>query len=260
MKKNNKVIYTIITSDYDYLRKPRHICDDYDYICFTDQRIKNPGVWKIKRIRNEKGIDLHKLQRHIKICPHLYLQDYCFSVYVDGNIRIIGDLSEYIGKYMKSSDMLCVTHPDRHDVYMEAEECIRLNKDTSEKIQKQIKRYKEEGFPKDSGLIVSSVLARNHMNQKVINVMNAWWNEVRNESVRDQLSFGYVCWKNQFNYDLSPISVYKNDYWVCSGIHTKDIEVVEDYLIDAMLLSAYRGWYITKLEKELEVLNHERLD
>ena len=170
-------------------------------------------------------------------------------------MRIIGDFDEYIDKYMGDSALLCVIHPDRTSVYLEAEECIRLGKCDRAIIDKQMAEYRESGFPDDLGLIASGVLVRKSM--EVAPIMDEWWNEVREKSYRDQLSFNYCCWKHNYKYSVSDVHVYKNIYWLCPGIHTKDIEVVEDKLIDNMLLAAYRGWYIAQLENELKKIKEE---
>jgi hypothetical protein len=38
--KNNKVVYTCITGDYDTLIEPRYVTEGFDYVCFTD----NPSL------------------------------------------------------------------------------------------------------------------------------------------------------------------------------------------------------------------------
>lgn len=43
--------------------------------------------------------------------------------------------------------------------------------------------------------------------------MEDWYSEVVNYSFRDQLSFNYVCWKNNFMYDESDIFYFKNEYF-----------------------------------------------
>lgn len=253
--KKRKVIYTVITGDYDYLRTPKYVNEDYDYICFTNNKRIKSTFWKVRRIKNSEGLDDIRLQRYIKICPHIFLPKYELSVYIDANMRIIGDFDEYIDKYMGDSALLCVIHPDRTSVYLEAEECIRLGKCDRAIIDKQMAEYRESGFPDDLGLIASGVLVRKSM--EVAPIMDEWWNEVREKSYRDQLSFNYCCWKHNYKYSVSDVHVYKNIYWLCPGIHTKDIEVVEDKLIDNMLLAAYRGWYIAQLENELKKIKEE---
>lgn len=76
----------------------------------------------------------------------------------------------------------------------------------------QMERYRNEGYPEHNGLIDSGILVRELKNQKVINLMETWWQEVLHGSKRDQLSFNYACWKNDFVYDTADLFIYGNDY------------------------------------------------
>ena len=98
-------------------------------------------------------------------------------------------------------------------MYEEAQACLKLEKDDPELINKQIKRYMENNYPKHSGLIASGVLFRNHNNPQVIQVMNDWYNEIIKYSKRDQLSFNYVCWKNNFKYEETKEFYFKNQFF-----------------------------------------------
>ena len=64
--KKRKVIYTVITGDYDYLRTPKYVNEDYDYICFTNNKRIKSTFWKVRRIKNSEGLDDIRLQRYIK--------------------------------------------------------------------------------------------------------------------------------------------------------------------------------------------------
>ncbi|WP_455621465.1 glycosyltransferase domain-containing protein [Parabacteroides sp.] len=110
---NKYVIYTCLTGGYDDLKQPECIYDGYDYICFsndfTESRI---GVWEIRRIPFETA-DKSRLSRFVKINPHLALPEYEYSLWMDSNLRIIGDglkdkLDELI---LKDTIMAFVPHP-----------------------------------------------------------------------------------------------------------------------------------------------------
>lgn len=91
--------------------------------------------------------------------------------------------------------MLRLKHPDRGNLYNEAEACINLEKDDPRIIKKQIFRYKMERYKADNGLTVNNILFRKYNHEKLIKELKDWWEEIRTDSRRDQLSFGYVCWK-----------------------------------------------------------------
>lgn len=206
------VIYTVITGDYDELCPPQYIDDEYDYICFTDNRNLTSDVWSVRYVENIENMDRARLSRKYKIMCHKFLEEYDYSIYVDGKIQIIGDLRKYIETYCRGSSMLCFPHFVRSCAYEEAKVCIEAGKDTPEVIKKQMEGYEKEGYPVNNGLIDGACLVRQHHSVILQKVMECWWNEVKNKSRRDQLSIGYACWKNNFHYDLSDLYTYQNEY------------------------------------------------
>lgn len=245
------VVYTVIMGDYDYLREPDFVMENCDYICFTNNKEIKSDVWKII-YDSEANLDNTRWQRRHKVMAHEYLKDYDWSVYVDGNVKILGDFREYIRQESKGSTVLCLKHPNRDNIYDEAEECKKLNKDSVEIIDEQMNRYKEEGYDAQNGLVVSNVLVRKHSDPEVIALMECWWDEICKGSRRDQLSFNYACWKKNFTYDESQLKPWKSDYWRNPGIHTKNIEAVEEELVKHLQLEDYYEGYIRLKEQELK--------
>ena len=224
-KKNKLVIYTAISGDYDLLIDPIYVNPDYDYVCFTDNPNITSDVWDI-RLMEDLELDNTRKSRLYKILPHKYLSDYKYSIWVDSGFILVGDLGEYVNQYRNTSNILAVSHSERDSVYQEMEAVIKAKKDNLPIIKKQIKRYHKEGFPDNIGLIESGLLFREHNNPKVINLMNDWYNEVINYSKRDQLSFSYVCWKNNFKFDTSDIIIWKNPFIEVNPYkHNIDMEI-----------------------------------
>ena len=195
------VCYTSILGNYDSLKQPLVINPDIDYICFSDTSLaKKIGVWQIRPVPDElKYLPIVKQQRIIKICPHRYLKEYDISIWVDGSIQVIGDLNKFIEQYdLDKNPIYTRIHPIRKCIYAEAKACKNMNKDASIAIDKQIKRYQDDGYPQNIGMVETGVMLRKHNNIKCILIDNAWASELLNGSHRDQLSFNYVCWKNHF--------------------------------------------------------------
>ena len=95
-----KVIYTALTGNYDVLKQPVVIRDDWDYICFTDREGQD-GVWQLRRI-SFKGTDVERV-RQVKLQPHEVLPEYQISVWMDANIRIGGNVFyEYVLQTLKA--------------------------------------------------------------------------------------------------------------------------------------------------------------
>lgn len=220
---NKKVIYTCITGGYEKLVDPFVISPGYDYICFTDSNEIESKIWKIRPIP-EKLNDLSnvKKQRCIKINPHIFLPEYDLSVWVDGSIRLKMDINEYIEKTVKDENVYIPSHPQRTCIYEEMNACIKQRKDTEEHINPQKEKYLSEGFPKDYGLVQSNIIIRRHNEPDCIKLMETWWDEVKNGSHRDQLSFDYARWKNE---DVKILfldkKICKSDYFFWDQSHGK---------------------------------------
>lgn len=198
-EKNKKVVYTCITGNYDSLLDPQYISDGFDYICFTDNMNIKSNAWEIKPLPKEtEELSQVKKQRYIKINPHKLLKEYDLSIWVDGCVTLKSDLNELLDETLKEDCSIYVPkHPSRNCIYSESIAVVKMKKDKKENVDPQIERYKQEEFPKNYGLLQSNILIRKHNNEDCIKLMEDWFNEVKNGSHRDQLSFNYVSWKNK---------------------------------------------------------------
>jgi hypothetical protein len=226
-KQKAKVVYTCITGGYDELVDHQFIHPDWDYICFSDTaRPSNRNAsWKIVPTQYTAK-DESRTNRWHKINPHLFLQDYTYSVYMDANIDVVseGFFSELNSKIDTGKSFAVMAHNERDCVYDELKVCIQLQLDDPKTMQDQINIYKKEKYPAHNGLYANSILLRNHNNKIVIKIMNEWWDWVNNHSRRDQLSLPYVLWKYNYTPARLPFKYFDNE----SGIlyfwpHTKDL-------------------------------------
>jgi hypothetical protein len=80
-----------------------------------------------------------------------------------------------------------------------------------------MKKYKTEGFPKNYGLIESTILFRKINDPLVKKTMEVWFSELLNGSFRDQLSFNYAIYKTGLNWNKIPLKVFDNDYFTYEG-------------------------------------------
>lgn len=213
INKNKVVVYTAITGNYDNLYEPRYKSDKFDYVCFTDNPDIKSNFWKIIPLPHH-NLDSTRKARYVKILPHLFFQDYNYSVWVDANITIVGDLYELLQSYLKESSLVFFRHSDgRNCIYQEAEACIRRNKDDKNVILAQAERYEKERYPENNGLISTGVILRRHKDPKIIETMDAWWNEVENFSKRDQMSFNYIAWKYNTPFSILDDYIRDNKYF-----------------------------------------------
>ena len=223
-EKNKNVIYTCITNGYDGLIEPTYVSDNFDYVCFTDNSELRSDIWDIRPLPKEtEELSQLKKQRYVKLNPHLLLSEYDTSIWVDGNVIVKGDLNNLLDRIIKDDCSIYVpTHPQRKCIYAETDIVVAMRKDTRENVSRQIERYKKEGFPKDFGLLQSNILVRKHNDKDCIAFMKQWFDEVKNGSHRDQLSFNYVEWKNKdIKIKYLDKNICKSEWFFWDGLHNK---------------------------------------
>ncbi|PCI42138.1 MAG: hypothetical protein COB46_01090 [Rhodospirillaceae bacterium] len=196
-----RVIYTVIVGGYDRLIEPPTY-PGWDYVCFTDGKHGSARAklglskWKIQSYDDE-GLDEFRISRLPKILPHRYLKDYDYSVYIDGNAKLLADPAEQLAT-MDWPDFAVSEHPFRNFVLDEIEECIQQDKAPRELLQAQREAYIKDGIPADLKLWENNFLLRRHNAPAVVELMEAWWEQMNTHSHRDQLSLPYVAWKLGF--------------------------------------------------------------
>ncbi len=197
IKRNKLAVYTALFGDYDNLIDPVEKFEGCDFICFTDQKGLKSDVWEIRYVER---CDLSPsiMNRKYKILVHNYLNEYNSSLYVDSNIKILKNPLFLSRKYLNKYDIVIPKHFKRECIYEEAKELAKLNKVDKLLLKKQINFYKKEGFPKKYGLGENNVIFRNHT-EKVIFLMEKWWEMLTNYTQRDQLSLMYLIWKYDFD-------------------------------------------------------------
>lgn len=195
------VVYTAIFGDYDQLRPavgPAH------YVCFTDGCFEAEG-WEMIRVDRRQFDDPRREARMYKILAHQWI-DAGISAWQDGSGRLMDDPAQHLD----GLDLALFTHPERTCIYREADACVELGKGDTYYIAHQMDAYLRAGYPEQNGLAATGLLIRRHTSQ-VAALEDAWWSEVTRHTVRDQLSFDYVCWKLGVEYSLIPGNLWDND-------------------------------------------------
>ena len=200
-KGNKKVVYTAIFGPYDDLKKPEYINDDWDYVCFTDNKELKSDIYTIKYIE-PLFENSTKNARMFKLLSHIFLVGYDYSLWVDGSVKIRGkNIDDLITDLNKKRQYLSIhSHIKRDCIYDEAMACILADKAHPAEVIKQVRHYKQESFPEKIGLVESAEILRNHKEEKTQQLNQAWWEVLDQFSIRDQLAFNYICWKHHFTY------------------------------------------------------------
>ena len=80
---------------------------------------------------------------------------------------------------------------------------------------KQMKSYRNDGFPFNYGMFEANVIYRAHNDERIKQQSDDWWNEVKFHSKRDQLSLSYTLWKNKIPFAF----LLPEDEWSRNSVH-----------------------------------------
>ena len=196
---NNKITYTSVFGGYDDV-KPLSLPQGWDFKLFSEKN--SLSLYK----------DSNRNAKKYKLLPHRYLSEYEYSLWVDGNFTVVGNIDILVEKYLKDSNIAFFNHQNtaldpRNCIYEEAEFILAAGernyalkpsrgilayKDNPNTIRTQMEKYQKEGYPANNGLIKGGIILRRHNEKDVIDAMESWWEEVKYNSKRDQLSFNYI--------------------------------------------------------------------
>lgn len=195
-------VVTAITGGRDKL-KPQAQIEDADLVAFLDSRTECLG-WGVRPACSISS-DPVRNARHHKVLVHQWLPHLEYSLWIDGNVTLTidGRLSSLAELYLKDADIAVFRHRVRSCIYDEAVACTEQKKDDPDVIQRQIERYRREGYPRFRGLAETAIVLRRH-SARTAAFCECWWDEISQGSRRDQLSFDYVAWKTGMHYACLP--------------------------------------------------------
>ncbi len=216
---NERVVVYTSTFGGDFsILEPLFIPDNCDFFYIGDRDITNSSVWKSLEpatvIPNYKLLSNIEKNRFVKMNPHKIFSDYKYSVYIDGNIQLVGDPSEFIN-LIGTNGIALHNHRARNSAYDELEVIFSLKKINKNEYDSFNKFLKESSLPADFGLAECNVIARDHCNQISNKITEQWWELFYDlKLVRDQISFPIVVYKNGIEMkDITTLgsNVYNND-------------------------------------------------
>ena len=124
---------------------------------------------------------------------------FIYKEYIDTNFIIYGNISEFIERLLTPKfDIYIFEHPNRNCIYQEVEAVIISNKEMSDIAYEIRDKYEKLKFPYNFGLSENCLIVRKHNTKNCINLMEIWWEQIKNFSKRDQLSLSYILWKTGY--------------------------------------------------------------
>ena len=204
-KVNGKIIvYTSIFGNYDPLIEPLYVSDRCEYWAITDQEVPENSVWKKYNVENIPGfneLDGYHKSKFCKMFPHILFPNNEFSIWVDGNVQIVADLFPLVDRLKDDKFIATFQNPFHDCIYTEMNYNICENNVSIDAMTEQVDFYKKEGLPKHFGMRELTIIVREHSRLECVKLMESWWEQVNRFTMRDQMSFPYIIWKNGMSID-----------------------------------------------------------
>ena len=205
-------VYTCITNGYDSPKTPLYLGNDTQYFLFTDSIEDNDEkIWKKQNI--DCKIPIGEANRFYKFHPDVFKDEFDFAIYVDGNVKVISDVTTLCSIARNSTIGIAMhRHHARDCVYEEGKACKYYKRGNIKVIENNLKKMESEGFPSHFGLCEATVIVYDLKNPIAKKISHEWWN-MYNESKakRDQIFFPYVLWK--MGYRIEDVGNLGNDIW-----------------------------------------------
>lgn len=223
----NKIcVYTCITGNYDNLREIDNKEKGIDYYCFTNNDNIKSKTWKIIKIEDETLSNL-TLARKTKILGTDIVNKYEIALWMDASVHFEKPIKDFINTYFKDKDVFTAfKHGRRDNIMDECYECVRMRKETKEKVKRLLSFYEKENYKYDNGLIESTIFIKRPNDKKVIETMEMWFLMLKEYSNRDQLTFNYCLSKTKMPVHWINLKVFNNK-WVTHAIHNPKSEIKE---------------------------------
>ena len=203
------LVYTAIYGGYDTLWQPKVISEGWQYRCYTDRKLEGKA-WKV--IQQPLPYGDAKNSKFIKITHPM--EHFDNILWIDGSMEIIKDLNKFILELPKG-DIVIAKHPNYVNASQELKACIKAKKDDEGIMTKQVEGY---GEIKQYTHTQNTIILRRKECKLFTDV---WWNEVKNKSKRDQLSFGWAIQQSGQSYSTVSWELIEK-YFIWHKFHNKE--------------------------------------
>ena len=224
----SKVIYTAIIGGFDEFVEPSYKPEGWEFVCFSDSELKS-DTWEVRPTLPLYTDNTRTARKH-KLLAHRLFPKHEYSLWIDGNIQVVGDVNKLL-PYLDNCNYSTYDHSQnqldpRSCIYDEGKTILDLGmknggnyKDDPNIISRQMKRYRDEGYPAQNGLVVQMEVLRRHNQVDVLDAMEHHWVELKYNSKREQLSFNYIAWKNNLKFSYIQGDSRHNEYFLNTGAH-----------------------------------------
>jgi hypothetical protein len=226
------LVYTCVLNAYDRVFPPIRPEAQVDYLIVTDDPDLCVGGWRTLVVDKARFAHARQVNRYYKMLIHRELPEYDCSLYIDGNIRLLGQTSQMLDKLLDSgAAMALFRHPLRSRVADEVRVCLEQGKIPGDggNSRAELDYYRERGFRDDIGLVEAGILARNHAHPGLDRAMQLWWSLYQRFDSRDQISLPYVLWRSGLPVVMQEYDFRQPNPWFGLYAHQKDPRASRQY-------------------------------
>jgi len=174
----------------------------WDYICFTNQPIKDQEGWTIVQVPYTGKSPALEAKRY-KWLSHTFLEEYDVVVWMDAYFAPNPSRSDLLktwilGMKEKGTTILHKAHGERTCVWDECNAVVQSKRDTESRV-KQVKTYlKSIQMPNKWGLFDTSILIKFHKHSELQTLCESIYSQLTTTSYRDQLAVTPVYYTTGF--------------------------------------------------------------
>jgi hypothetical protein len=262
------LVYTCVFDNYDWVLPPIAARPGIRHILVTDQDGPAPAGWERRVVDPAEHGSSSAANRYWKMLGWRELPSCERTLYVDANIRLLGDSASFLDKVLpESSAMGLFRHPLRKTIADEARACIQAGKvEKPETLYAELESYGGMGFHDDQGLSENGILARRTNAPGLDAAMQFWWELYLRQSGRDQISLPVVRWRTALDVSWIDWSFRDPNPWFATYSHRKARGVNPLYaFVEARSHDSYahtamlRGWRAFRtLRRSLRAWNATR--
>lgn len=205
-------IYTAIFGGYDTL-KDQPVIPFADYHCFTDDPTIESDLWTVHRV--QARYDHPRMAaKYFKLLPHKVMPDYPKTLWIDAGItlRRARRFARMALRTLDDHGIALFAHPDRPDVFAEAEFSRVMLKYRDLPVVEQVAHYRARGLPDGVGLYAGGILVRDSRQRRIRRLGRAWLRENEKWTYQDQLSLPYVLWRLRIEPAIIPFNLWENPF------------------------------------------------
>ena len=218
------VVYTCIFDNYDWIFPPLVRENNLSYIIITDNPALSVPGWETRLVDSHPFRNAKTANLHYRALSHKYLADFDCSLYLDGNVRLLGKTSKFIAEFQNSGSPLGLFwHPIRRSVKEEAESCLKTGKVfETDRLQAELEYQAKNGFPDNAGLVETTIILKNHRHDLLADAMYLWWSNFELFGTRDQIGLPYVIWSKGLPCTYQSFSFRESNSYFGIYTHRKD--------------------------------------